>query len=373
MDKCLVKSIPRVLVVLSSVNKGGGVQSKIMDLYRQVDKEKLQFDFLILSKGKLTFEEEILKLGGKIHFLGSKKDIGIKKLLINLNNLMRKEKYIAVHSLVSLNDSLILLIALINKIRIRISHSRGSDYYKPINVNLARILKVVIHFTATHKIASSKKAGKFLFIKNDFEVVLNSFNYATYTKMLEKPKEYFKKSIGVPTEKIVIGNVARFIIGKNHKFFISLAKELLKRNIDFHIVLVGEGEVRESILENIKEHNLEAYFSLFDNQDNIEEFYRAFDVFLLPSISEGFGNVVVEAQAAGTLAIVSYAVPNEVDLGIGLLKHANLEKIDEWISLIINRKDLLEEINRSEMNNILLKKGFDINSTADKMFKIYKI
>jgi glycosyltransferase EpsF len=370
---CDTNKCKRVLMVLSSVNVDGGVQSKIMDIYRKIDKNRVQFDFIVQSKSQDTFTKEINELGGNVFYFGELSDIGATKFLMNYLKVLKNIKYKAVHSYLNVNDGIILGLAKLKGVEIRISHSRGAYIKEGYKKKFFKFFKYLIKLTSTKNLACSKHAGCFLYDNNTFEVIPNGFDYEKFTKNNRSDLEDLKNRIGLCDDQLIIGHIGRFSKEKNHIFLIGLCTELKKKEINFKMVLVGDGELKKDIQAKASELLLDDNIYFAGSQLNVETYYQLFDIFLFPSLHEGFGNVAVEAQATNTKVIASTGVSKEVDLGLGLIEFISLEDRDSWVNLILNNGKKLPSVSVEEINKSLFNKGFSIEGIIEKYYHIYQI
>lgn len=365
----------RVLMVLASVNIGGGVQNKIMDIYRNIDRNRVQYDFFVhTNKKNDSYEEEINSLGGNVYYLGRVKEIGIFNYLKGFYKLLKNNKYKVVHSYLGLNDAVILSLAKLAKVKKRISHVRTNINKVKKKKYIKALLKFVIKINSTYLLAASKLAGESLYGKSKFDVIPNALDIQKFMDVDKENIENFKKKMILSDNMIILGHVGRFSYEKNHDYLIKIANELIKKTIDFKIILVGDGELKEEFESKINKANLEQYFYITGAQLDVEKYYHVMDVLLFPSIHEGFGNVAIEAQVAKKHVIASNGVSREVDLDLGLVDFISLDRIDLWIKEIIYlKKNIVIAPTDKQLKNVLSKKLFDIEKSIDKYYTIYDV
>lgn len=360
-------------MVLTSINIDGGVQNKIMDIYRNIDRDKVQFDFCILSNTNDTFEAEIDSLGGHVFYFGIPQEVGYISFLSKFYKLLRKREYHIVHSYLDVNDGVILLVARLAGIEIRISHSRGA-YMDSFKRRVFPILRILIMLNSTKLLASSEQAGRFLYGGKPFEVIPNGLDFDKFLETNQKEINQLRKKIDIQQNTLVLGHIGRFSVEKNHEFLLEIAEVLKLRGINFKMILVGDGELRDAIEEKIDRLNMQDCFYFAGSQADVKPFYQIFDIFLFPSLHEGFGNVAVEAQSANNMVLASDAVSTEVDLGLGLIRFISLYDVNSWLSFIENYNRQNHSMSSTEdIRNALDLKGFAIDSIIDKYYTIYQI
>lgn len=365
----------RVLHVFGIMNIGGA-ETMIMNVYRNIDRSKIQFDFLCMSKEKGDYEEEIKQLGGKIYKIAAPSKVGY---IQHINDIIRICKnygpYQAIHIPTMFHSGIVCLAAYIAKIPVRIVHSHSASEEEE---NIKRRIynfgcRRLINIFSTVKIACGEAARDFLFgkskkakkqviiLKNGIDI--KKFSIINKERMLEA-----KKQLGIKENQLVIGHVGRFTKVKNHKFFIKLAKSFNEE--DYVILLIGDGELKEYIENEIKESHLENKFILTGKRNDINTMMAIMDVFVMPSIYEGFPMVLIEALASGKNCIVSDGISKEVDIDKGSIEFISLnESIQKWINEIIRKAN--EKVNIKSRTKILEKNGFSIDKTTEILTKIY--
>lgn len=346
----------------------GGIESRLLDWYNNIDRDKFQFDLLILTSVKdNVFIKEFESLGGKVYILPKFNLKNYIKFKLELNNFFKNNSdYDAVHCHSPITGKYVLELAKNYKIPTRILHSRtvkiDSNRYQFFKKYLVR---KSVQFATTY-FACSKEAGDWIYGENDdFQIINNGittdqfvFNYKT--------RDRIRKELNL-SNFTVIGNVSRFTPSKKHDFLIEILYELDKRNGNFCLLLIGDGPTK-SIIEKIAEDKGVIDKVLFlGKKHNVSDYYQAMDIFVFPSEYEGFGTVAVESQASGLKTIVSTGVPNSVDV-TNLVTHLPLENgVEYWADIIMKNKNYLRENKKQEIIN----KDFDVMTTVKKLETIY--
>lgn len=349
----------------------GGVQNVIMSIVRGL-KTEYQFDILLFTEDNTYFEEEFLSYGGKIFRIPHQKPVNGKevdfyyrafRIITGTYKILKEEgPYTAIHCHNYFESSLCMIAAKLAKVDIRISHSH-SDLsevpYSKIRMSLQKIYKKINNKYSTVKVACSQIAFDYLFGSNQQGKIiyngidLNEFKYKQET-LKEKDSEYLN-----------LLHVGNFSPQKNQTFLIDLAKKLIDENIKIKLTLIGgesgySNEVRDKIIEN----KIEEYVTILPQNTNIpEEMYKN-DLFLFPSMYEGLGIVLIEAQSTGLKCIVSKAIPKEADLG-------NIQYIDsydtqQWVNAI--KTNIKTEIQRKKVDM----SSYDINRVCEQYKEIYE-
>ena len=328
----------RVLQVLGSLDMGGA-ESRIMDVYRSIDRKLVSFDFLILKSGKQYYEEEVRELGGVIFH---EKMPGINKLFHHINSvrkIIREGRYDVVHAHTSYHCGLIMYAAWRERVPVRIAHSRttGSKRNGIFKKLMFVVGKILISLYATKRFAISYDAGRFLFGSDDFEVLPNAIDVSKYQATSKERIQELKQEFSIPDGAVVVGQVGRFHPMKNHKFTIKWFSQYVQSHCNSVLILVGDGNLKAEIISLAKEFHIDNRVRFVGIRSDIEEVLHVFDILFFPSIYEGLGGVILESQAAGVPAVISDSIPQDVDLRIGLVYRCNLNSSNEIWSDMVDR------------------------------------
>lgn len=371
-------SIIKVLQVNAGTKGYGGVSAIVFNIYKNIDKEKVQFDFL--SPNKTTYgihRKDIEKMGGNIYELNIDKNKIINKVLLSrrLNECLRKNKYDIIHinSGSFFFNLQVAMIAKKNRIKRIIVHSHNTLNEKNKIKNLiVKIFKPVLNYYATDFMACSKKAATAMFTKKVATqktiIIKNGINIDKF-KFNEIIREKIRKELNIEDNFVVIGHVGRFVPQKNHDFLIDCFNEIYKLNKNTVLLLIGEGELEEKIKEKVSKLNLHNNVKFLGLRKNVNEIMQAMDVFVLPSLYEGLPIVGIEAQAAGLKCVMSDTITSEVDI-TNNVQFLNLEadSLSKWSKEILKYSNF----DRKEIYKDIITSGYDIKSTADMVLKIYE-
>lgn len=369
---CILKP-ERILYINGGLMDQGGISTFMMNNYRKFDKKKIQVDFVVHGYEKGYYDDEILNNGGKIYNIPPKGKNYIKNIL-ELKKILNPNVYKIVHSQMDAGNLTPLKIAKNNGIPIRISHSHNTNH---ITSNLAKhkyndLKKKYISKYATHFFACSMDAGVWLHGKvcmnniNSFiihnAISLDDFSFSTTNRAKIRRKYDLEGSM-------VIGHVGRFDYQKNHEFLIDVFSKYHQNNAKSKLVLIGEGRLKSEIINQIKKLNLEDNIVLLGEKNNVGEILSAFDYFIFPSVFEGLGIVLIEAQSNGLPCLISDSVPEEVKITNNVKSVSLTKNSSEWADLIDKFPGKSE---RNQNNFELLKNaGYDINIEANKLQSFY--
>lgn len=372
----------RILHIVGIMNMGG-LENLLMNIYRQIDRNQIQFDFLVTREQKGIFDDEIKSLGGKIHNVPHLAKVGLIQYQKNIYNFLKQhQEYRIVHCHRDAMCALYLAQAKRANIPIRIAHSHNINLAEGINIKgiLTTLIKkyfmLFIHRSATHYFACSKEAGEWLFGKKvagkKLSIIRNGIdtNRYIYEKRIA---EDIRKSLEIDNETLLIGHVGRFDTQKNHEFILQVFDKVQKELPKAMLCLIGNGRLERDIKQRVEVLGLEKKVRFLGIRKNVNEFMMAFDIFIFPSLFEGLGIVAVEAQATGLKCLVSDKVPEEADMDVGLIKYLSIKDINNWIKCIndlSSNKREAREVRRSDQESIK-KRGYDITTTIQQLEEFY--
>ncbi|MFJ8412538.1 glycosyltransferase family 1 protein [Bacillus paramycoides] len=374
------KKTTRVLHIVSAMNRGGA-ETLLMNIYRNIDKSQVQFDFVSHRTEKCDYDEEIAVLGGKVYRIPSLGQVGPLAYIKELTKIMSDNRYVAVHAHTDYQGGFAAVAAKMAGIKKRVCHSHSNNWPQGVGIKAKITLKVlrsIIKYAGTDYCACSIEAARFLFGKriindNRLELIKNGIDINQFTDVDMRDVASVKKELNIPDEAKIIGHIGRFSESKNHIFILQVLKEILKRDVNFIAVLVGDGPLKSSIELKAKELGINNNIRFLGVRKDIPRLLKAFDVFLFPSLFEGFGIVTLEAQCSGTPCVVADTIPRNTDMGLGIMSFISLdEKLEVW-SGEINKALLKEKPERSKIINNISKLGFDINSNIPDWLSLYGI
>lgn len=316
----------RVLHVLGGTDLGGA-ESRIMDLYRQMDREEIQFDFLVHSDAVRTFcedaperkaqyyDEEIRRLGGHIYVLPKFKVYNYLTYKRAIQDFFKSHhEFRVVQGHMTSTAGIYLPIAKKSGIPITAAHARSAGVDRGLKGIATRILRKSLYKKTDYCFACSELAGISVFGKKQAEagkvkIIYNAIDAEKYAYQPEK-RRLMREKFNLEG-KLVLGHVGRFSPPKNHLYLIEIFASLCGVRDNVVLILLGDGPGRPAIEEKCKELGVREKVMFMGNCKQPEDYYQAFDIFLLPSFYEGMPGVLVEAQASGLRCLVSDTVTRE--------------------------------------------------------------
>ena len=272
---------------------GGGVESVVMNYYRNIDRNRIQFHFLCDEDSTDIPYEEIEKLGGKVIVIPPYQKLF--KYQKELYRIFKENNYKIIHSHINALSVFPLRIAKKAGVPIRIAHSHSTSNKKEWKKNILKmILRPFSKLYANNYFACTEYTGKWLFGKKVVErKELNVINNAIDLKKFEfneNTREDLRKELGIKEDVLVIGHVGRFMKQKNHEFLIDVFEKAIKQDDNIYLILVGQGPLEDKIKEMAKEKGIENKILFLGQRNDVNKLYQAMDIFVLPSLYEGLRN-----------------------------------------------------------------------------------
>ena len=368
----------RVLHVVGNMGIGG-IETLIMNIYRNIDRDKVQFDFLIHNPTEGEYAEEIKKLGGHIYRMPVLRDKTRTyywryfEYKSALKKFFSEHKEIKVlHGHMTNTASIYMPIAMkYGNVKCCIAHSHQTEATPGLSGVVTNILQRHLEKIATDYFACSEEAAKWIYsieiVENGKVKIIHNCTDVEKYHFDSVEHEKIKNQMG-HSGKIVFGNVARFKKQKNHEFLIDIFAEIHKMNQNTVLILVGQGELEENMKEKVAKLGLDDCVEFLGARNDVPKLLKDFDVFLLPSLFEGLPLVGIEAQAAGLPMITSNTVTLEADV-TGNVIFLPLElSAEEWAKKIL---EVNESFVRKDMTQKVREAGYDIKQTAQWLQKFY--
>ncbi|WP_427113183.1 glycosyltransferase family 1 protein [Megasphaera sueciensis] len=353
----------------------GGMETYLINQYRQLNRNKIEYDFVNITGDRhMVFEEEIKDAGNQVYKICRRSKNPFKHYY-DWWKLLKKQrgKYDAiVLNACHLYYVFPLVIGRIMGIKIRIMHSHNSGDELQINVLRQFIVWLnskLMFWAATDCWACSNAAGKWMFRNRKFIIIHNAIDTRkfTFNEVIRNKKRKELKIEG----KFVVGHVGRFTYQKNHKFLITVFSEACKKNSNMILLLVGDavGIDKEYLLqthEMVNQLGLQDKVLFLGMRTDVNELMQAMDCFLLPSHFEGLPVVGVEAQAAGLPCFFSNTITPDLSI-TSLVHYCNNSGLTEWVDSIFEYCNY----KRNNMQQQITNSGYDIATEIYKIEQFY--
>lgn len=347
----------------------------IVNYYRKLDHKRVQFDFLYFDDNGQNYKKEIAQLGGKVYRI-SKPAIS-RKSHKEINEFFERHygEFTAIHCHPVWAPAVFAPIARKNGIQHVIAHSHLNKCSENLfsafrNYLMIRLAKP---FVTEYMACSEEAKGVFPFVSKKNVTILNNAIDTDRFCYSEQSRKEVRKALGISDDTVLVGHVGRLVPMKNHEFLLRIFSEYRKIQVNSKLLLLGDGPLLQSINSKIKELELDESVILLKSRSDVQRFYSAMDIFVLPSLYEGLGVVLLEAQASGLNCIASDVVPDEAAVS-GRLVYISLKSTPrEWAVMIENILER-DSSNRSE-NNVrkeFIKKKYDISIAAEFLMDYYE-
>ena len=361
----------RVLQVFARMDRGGA-ETMIMNVYRHIDRSKVQFDFMVHTEEHCAYDDEIEKLGGHIYhiprYTGKNHFQYKKKWKIFLNE---HPEYHIIHGHMRSTAAIYLKIA--NRFGLTtIAHSHSTSSGKGISAVIKNMMQLPIRYEADYLFACSQKAGEWLFgkettKKEKFYIINNGIDVEKY-KFNPIIRQSMRNKFGIEDNQFLLGHVGSFSYPKNHEFLIDIFNEVHKKKPTSVLLLIGDGELRHSIEQKVENFGLENAVIFAGVRDDIPDLMQMMDVFVFPSHYEGLPVTLIEAQAAGLKCCISDVITKEIMITKMMKVIPLKENSILWADSIL-AYDI--PFYRSIEKKKIIDAGYDVKSVVDWLSEFY--
>jgi len=362
----------RVAVIIGKMHSGGK-KNLVMEYYRHIDRTKVQFDFLCDEDSNAIPKEEIESLGGHVYVIAPYQNI--VKNISDIKRICKENKYDIMHGYNGTMNIFAMFAGWMCGIPVRINESISMAHKADKKTFLKNILKPFSRCFATHYMANGEVCGRWQF----GDKLYDSGKVAVFKTVIDVDKNKYDEELRIKTRKelgiednIVIGHIGRLTAQKNTLFIIDIFIEILKKEPNAKLLIVGDGELRSAMTQKIMDANIQDAVLDMGRREDIQQFYNAMDCFLLPSLYEGLPVVGVEAEACGLPVFFSTEIPRESSACDDLGYFIDLNKTaEEWAEIIIVETKKNMNV-RKDYCTIVKSVGFDSYIEADKLQKYYE-
>ncbi|MDY6357078.1 MAG: glycosyltransferase family 1 protein [Catonella sp.] len=359
---------PKRVLIGGFTENVGGLETYVMNIYRNIDRNKLQFDFLKMSS-TIAYEDEIKALGGEVLYVPGRSK-GIKAHYDVLKQIFTSTHYVALYYQCNRRLDSLDTFRYAKKYGVgkRIIHSHNTK--DAPETKLRRVKQWMVSGRVdkylTHRFACSNDAGKWMFGDHKFTVIPNSVDTELF-KYNAQIRDRKRNELGIADNTLVIGNVARLSEQKNPMFMLDVFEAVHRKRPDSILLQIGTGELKEQFFVAVKDKHLEESVKILGIRSDVNELLSAMDVFLLPSNYEGFPIVLVEAQCNGLPCIASDVITRDCNM-TRLVKYVSLsQEADVWADEVLkatvdNRTDYYKKIEQA---------GYSTKAVATRMEKFF--
>ena len=358
----------RILHVVGTMNRGGA-ETFLMNVLRNIDRSRFQFIFLCYGEEKFDYEDEIIKLGGKIVRTPDVKNIGILKHIKNIQEMLLRERINIVQAHTCFNSVFSLIAAKNVGIKCRVAHSHntlsesGASLAKKIYFNFS---KFIINRYSTDYLACGRDAGNYLFYeKSKFTIVSNGIILDDFYYR-EPVRIKLRKDLKISNSTSVLLHVGRFDEQKNQSFLIDVFIEYQKMNSDAKLIFVGDGILRPDIEGRVADLDAKEKIIFLGKRSDVSDLYNIADVFVFPSLHEGLPVTLVEAQTNGLACFISDSIDTSTKLTDCVSFYSLTRSPLEWARAI----DQLD-VKRRNTSRILKNSSYNMARNIKNIERMY--
>ena len=361
----------RVLMLFTILNRGGA-ETMVMNYYRAIDRSKVQFDFVVHREEEGDYEEEIRSLGGNIYRMMPLRPHTFGKYEKQISSFFDAHpEYRIIHGQCSESGYFFYKEAARRGIPVIIAHAHNSHVKLDLKWIVRTWMKHQMRPYLTHFFACGEEAAEWLFGKQlakNAIILKNAINTLQY-KFDEQLREKKRKELRLPSSTLTICHIGRFDKVKNHSFILDIFEKILKKRPDAHLLLIGDGVLRKQTENKAKEKGILAQVRFLGVRKDVNELLQAADVMVFPSLFEGLGIAVVEAQCTGMPCIISDIIPDEVMITDLVEKVSLHESASTWAEKLIAATT--RTFDRPAYAEKVASAGYDIKSNSRWLENFY--
>ena len=349
----------------------GGTESVLLNYYSHINRRHYDLNIITMEAINKESIKRFEDLGFKVYIVGNWEENPVKvgKKIIKI---LKQGKFDIIHSHLSHTNFYFMILGYIAGIKIRISHSHLIYIDKNLKEKIKhKMYKILIKIFSTNFMACSEAASIDLYgTTNNVYILRNAIDLTKFIPNIKVRKQY-RKLLRYTEDEIIICNIGRMEEQKNQLFLIEIFNELIKLNNRYRLLIIGSGSLENNIKERITKLNLTDKVKILSNRDDVNNILQASDIFLLPSLYEGLGIVLIEAQAVGLSCYTSdNVVPQEAKV-TDKLHFINLEKGSrQWAKYI--EENYHKEPEQIQDYQLITEYGYNISEEAKKLDEYYQ-
>lgn len=360
-----------VLHIVGALNMGG-VETMLMNIYRNLDFKKVKFDFIVNGPEIGYYEKEIDTKSSRIHHIHKRSDSWLKHMK-DIYKIIKKEKYSIVHyhtenAFLAFMDLIVCKLAGAKNL---IVHSHNTmDYRGGKIAQLSRLFQKPLYYLVQNRLSCGDAASKWLYGTTENVNVISLPVDCKKYRFSFKEQVFLKKKFGLEEFKIYT-HVGSFSKVKNQLFLLEIFKEIYKVDNKSILFLIGGGEYEKEIKKKILRLDLKENVFMLGTINDVYNKLIMSDIFILPSLFEGFPTVLLEAQAAGLPCFVSNTVTDKIALTDSVYFYSLEKRPKEWADFILSKRN--NSIYDREKANDIIADNYDIKKVVNEFYNIYKI
>lgn len=305
-----------------------------MNIYNNIDREKVQFDFIVTPEDRKDLYDQVEQMGGRVFVCPKYTGKNYFAYFKWWDSFLKEHpEYHVMHGHVRSTAAIYLRIAKKHGL-VTIAHSHSTSNGKGLSSVVKDVMQLPIRYQADYLFACSDKAGKWLFgekalTRSNYRMIPNGIDLKRFA-FCEEKRQQMRQKLGIAEDTFVLGHIGRITVPKNHQFLVELFADYYKENRNSKLLLVGDGELFETVQRQCTQLGISDAVIMVGSKTNTEDYYQAMDVFVFPSLWEGLPVSVVEAQANGLKCLLSDVITHDVDL-TDQIKYLALNEKKLWL------------------------------------------
>lgn len=366
-------SVPiRILHMIGGLDAGGS-QAFVMNLYRSIDRKRVQFDFILDHPKEVFYRDEVERMGGKVYTLPAFNGRNVFEVIAAWENFFNShQEYKILHSHIRSYASIYFPIASRHGVK-TIIHSHSVSNGTGLSALGKIILQYPLRYQADYLMACSDEAGEWLFGKKaiktpKYKLIKNAIDTERYV-FDKKKREEIRSELNIHPNEFVIGFIGRLSEPKNPLFAIEVFCEFKKLINSSKLLIVGDGVLKKNVIQSINSHGFGDSIIVTGARTDVEKCLSAIDAFIFPSLWEGLGISLIEAQASGVQCYCSDVIPKSA-IVTNLVVALSLKMgATEWAKII--EANMGSSVRESHANEVA-RSGYDIHKVTSEIESFYE-
>ena len=366
----------RILQIIHRMGRGG-IETWLMNVLRNIDSERFHLDFLVYTTEQAAFDQEIESLGSRILRCPHPSQL-FENIAILRQMLSNAGPFDVIHAHGTSQIGLALTLGAQAGIPIRIAHSHNSNIirkrrirnyiFSPISRGL--MMKYMTHGLGCSEIACRELFGNKWQTNGKCQPMYYGIDWVPFRTRY--PSNQIRYELGIPQDALVVGHTGRMVAQKNHSYWAQIAKCISKQKNNAYFLIVGEGELRETIKCMFNNLGLTNRTVFTGERADIPQLLQAMDVFLFPSLYEGLGIALLEAQAVGLPCVISDTIPTEAVILENQVFWMSLDDTpDQWAKCVLHASTYSQPLNHTEAWLRVSNSRFSLQRNIEDISSIY--
>ena len=371
-----MSKLPIRVLHITEMLSAAGIESFIMNMYRNIDKNKVQFDFLVLRNQKEFYDEEISKLGGRKYYVHSNISNTWMRILDEakqIEKFLKEHHYdiVHIHYTTPLRAPY-LLAAKRAGVSTRIYHAHSAAVSGKSKVKMAvyKYYRSKIVKWGTDWFGCSIAAAEWIFPQeyvdnNEVKIVYNGIDTSRF-KYSKEARKRIREELGIADEFVLI-HTGRFIDQKNQSFVLDIFKDVKRKHAEAKLILLGTGNLLSEVEHKAEKLEIKSDVFFLGVRENVQDYLSAADCYVMPSLYEGLPVAAVEAECSGLPCVLSSNITKEVALTSSIKFLSLNQPIEIWTNEVLKSRNS----KRTDNSKVVADNGYDVQTVAKWLETFY--